>query len=549
MSIPTATDISGDTGSQESLSLAQSWIQKCKKEHKSCNGPAVTLLPHRVLDLGTVSGPEDASVRLYLSTGQYAPYVCLSHCWGGAQHITTTTATLAARQENISWNELPKTFQEVIIFSRRLKIQFIWIDSLCIIQDSETDWATQAAKMPEIYENAHVTLAATHSANSSGGCFSRAGAEYKARGFTVEDRNGQTHELFMRRHVPHSVLAGWHYKLEIARNYPLLSRAWVLQERLLSSRVLYFGQHELFWECKEVAACECSFVDRVKSDQSAKLGHHQRLARNQNNYAELVDQWHSVVESYTDLNMTVEKDKFPAISGLAKRMKRMEKTQYQAGLWMDSFVADMLWKVDYPTDRPSVWRAPSWSWASVNSPVKYVLELKNENQQVETYFDILGGQTILASDDDMGQLSSSYLDIDAVFSVVSIVIYTKPEGSLVSPGPDLFVNGVHFNPKTDSGLGLSFTKETIKLDCNLPPTTEETSFPGYGLRIGMRPMLCMRFAKVGSYEYSMLLSCVDYDSAKYDRVGLVMEYRGGGRARRMPWNDIENRVRSRIKLV
>lgn len=403
--------------------------------------------------------------------------------------------------------------------------------------------------MPEIYENAYVTLAAAHSANGSGGCFSKAGAEYKSRGFTVEDRNGQTHELFMRRHVPHSVLAGWHFKLEVARNYPILSRAWVLQERLLSSRVLYFGQHELFWECKEAAACECSFVDRVESNKLVKLMHHQRLACNQNNHAELVHQWHEVVESYTRLNMTSEKDKFPAISGLAKRMKRMEKTQYQAGLWVDSFVADMLWEVDTPTDRPSVWRAPSWSWASLNSQVKYVLELKNNNQQVETYFDILGGQTILASDDEMSQLSSSYLDIEAVFFFVNLVIYTKPEGSLASPGPDLFVNSVHFNSKTDSGLGLSSITETVKLDCNLPPTTEETSFPGYELGIDSRRFLCMQFAKVGSYEYSMLLSCIDYDSAKYERVGLVMEKRRGGGARRMPWDDTKNCFRSRIKLV
>jgi hypothetical protein len=324
--------------------------------------------------------------------------------------------------------------------------------------------------MPEIYENAYITLAATFSSDSSTGCFSRADECYKAQAFAVEDLDGKKHQLFVRRHVPHSILAGRHYKLEIDAEYPLLTRAWVLQERLLSPRVLHFGRHELFWECKASAACECSFLNQVEPEYLVKVQHHERLNSNRNNHAKLVHDWHQVVELYTTLDMTYEKDKFNAISGLARRVNRME-SDYVAGLWMDSMVADMLWEVPDPSERPHIWRAPSWSWASVNRKVKYVHELRN-NSKVDSYFDILGGATVAAGENDMGELASAYLDIEAEFTIVSLAIYARPEGSLARPEPTLAVKGIVFNqPEKGTGAGLSFIPDTVKLDCFIPPTT------------------------------------------------------------------------------
>jgi hypothetical protein len=492
--------------------------------------------------------PEDSDVRLYESRGETAAYICLSHCWGKSQHITTELGTLPARKAKIAWNELPKTFQNAIVFTRRLHIRYIWIDSLCIIQNDPTDWSKQASKMPEIYENAYVTLAATFSSDSSTGCFTRADECYKAQAFAVEDLDGKKHQLFVRRHVPHSKITGRHHKLEIDEEYPLLTRAWVLQERLLSPRVLHFGRHELFWECKASAACECSFLDQAEPEYLDKVQHQERLNSNRNNHAELVHAWHQIVELYTTLNMTYEKDKFNAISGLARRVNRME-SDYVAGLWMDSLVADMLWEVLVPSERPSVWRAPSWSWASVNSRVTYVSELRN-NKKVDSYLSILGGQAVAAGENDMGELASAYLDVEAVLTIVSLAIYARPEGSLARPEPTLAVNHIVFNPpERGSGVGLSFISDSVKLDCSIPPTTNETSFPGYGADLHTRQFLCMRFASVGDYEYSMLLDCVDHPTQKYQRIGLVTEYRGGGGARKIPWDNFEQSFQARISLV
>jgi hypothetical protein len=271
----------------------------------------------------------------------------------------------------------------------------------------------------------------------------------------------------------------------------------------------------------------------------------------QYNHAELVHAWHLIVELYSTLNMTYEKDKFNAISGLARRVNR-KKRDYVAGLWMDSLVADMLWEVSVPSERPSVWRAPSWSWASVNSRVNYVSELCN-NQKVDSYLiNILGVSTVAATGNFMGELQSSILDVEAILTVVSLVIYAQPEGSLARPEPTLLVGRKAFNPppegSSDAG-GLSFISDNVKLDCLIPPTTNETSFPGYGANVHSRQFQCMRLASVGFHEYSLLLDCVDYPTQKYERIGLVTEIRGGGGPRKIPRDNFEQCISARISLV
>jgi hypothetical protein len=196
-----------------------------------------------------------------------AKYVCLSHCWGRAYHITTTSSTIRDRKAGIGWNELAKTFQDAITFTRRLGIRYLWIDSLCIVQDNSNDWSVQASKMPSICENAYVTLAATFSSSSAGGCFSQADSEFIARDFTVEDRSGKSHQIFVRRHLPHWLMADPRRPNELDQDFPLLQRAWVIQERLQSPRILHFGRHELMWECMEATACECSFLDHVEPEK------------------------------------------------------------------------------------------------------------------------------------------------------------------------------------------------------------------------------------------------------------------------------------------
>lgn len=81
-----------------------------------------------------------------------------------------TKASWAKLTVNIFLSDLPPLFQDAIIITRQLGLRYLWIDSLCIIQDSLRDWETEAAKMASIYQNSYVTISATDASNGSAKC-------------------------------------------------------------------------------------------------------------------------------------------------------------------------------------------------------------------------------------------------------------------------------------------------------------------------------------------------------------------------------------------
>lgn len=106
-------------------------VDYCVQSHGDCEKPLTSLLPRRVVYI-----PDDGSnPRLYITKGGKHDYIALSHCWGKTQLLTTEASTIKQRQKGIKWDDLPKTFKDAIRVARILKIQYIWIDSLCILQD------------------------------------------------------------------------------------------------------------------------------------------------------------------------------------------------------------------------------------------------------------------------------------------------------------------------------------------------------------------------------------------------------------------------------
>jgi hypothetical protein len=110
-------------------------LESCVKLHPQCCPPSDAHLPKRVIDIGD----EGTNPRLYISEGEKQQYAALSHCWGPSQLLTTNTATISDRQKGINWQDLPKTFRDAIKICHILGIRYIWIDSLCIIQDDRYD--------------------------------------------------------------------------------------------------------------------------------------------------------------------------------------------------------------------------------------------------------------------------------------------------------------------------------------------------------------------------------------------------------------------------
>ncbi|KIM97278.1 hypothetical protein OIDMADRAFT_65126, partial [Oidiodendron maius Zn] len=351
-------------------------IKDCAQQHRSCDRSVVPLLPTRILD--AESWP---MVKLREPEKKRAQYIALSHSWGGHHPIATTTSTLLEyKKGGININALPKTYQDAIAITRRLGHRYIWIDSLCIIQDSKPDWEHEAARMAEVYQNAWLTISATRSSSPTSGCYNSTEKQ------TVELRGVIRNSPFIlhaRRAMEH-VPSDWGVDPKNApmRRFPLplLTRGWAFQERLLSARVLHFGPQELFWECRERVTCECKGIKEWDRDANIVTyqGAPPKITQNRFvNSAAKRDQmharWRSLVEEYSRRRLTVGTDRLPAFAGLATEMQGYLSQRYFAGLWEDSFVADLCWhRGEIKSGRGRVrkrggasWPGiPSWSWAA-----------------------------------------------------------------------------------------------------------------------------------------------------------------------------------------
>lgn len=339
---------SGNTSSEASMLSAIAWIQNCDRTHR-CRKIGPTLLPKRIVGL------DNERIFLHVSGNEVGDYACLSHCWGQVSILRTTTENIAALRSEIPWQSLPKTFQNAVTFIRGLGLKWLWIDSLCIVQDDDLDWQQQSAEMASIYRNSYITIAATRASDSEDGLFTYDSDHvYHAKQtlVTLQSRNGTKYPVFARVPLQHD-----------RRKFPLLKRAWVYQERLLSPRVLHFAGYELIFECKDLADCECgaiSIFDDVFRRPLVESKAVDPLPKGTcvNFY------WPKIVVEYSHLDLTYPNDIFPALSGLVKHLCSTASDQYVAGLWRNSLLLDLLWFRVRGGRRHTPWRAPSWSWAS-----------------------------------------------------------------------------------------------------------------------------------------------------------------------------------------
>jgi hypothetical protein len=426
---------SEDTGSDAALAWAVDQLNACKETHEACRVAVTSVLPNRVLALGELvpgdpSGLE-ADVHLHESMeGEQCQYVCLSHCWGGRLPIMLSTENRAQFRDNIPWYTLPKSYQDAIIFTRKLRIPYIWIDSLCILQDDREDWRQQSAQMASIYQNSAITLAASAARHGGLGCFRKPVATtvgYLTDGdhtrwlkdWLLDEKlveNAEISEsptIFVKERPWHPTLSN--HSEEDTELIPLFSRGWAYQERILCPRVLHFGPQELFWECNERVSCECTFLNstassRRRASHSPKMVH----VRAQKNASEaaLSSRWRSVVSEYTSGQLTYASDKLPAIAGIAKQlMSRMPPQKYLAGLWERSLVHDLIWRVDSPCALAGELSTPSWSWASVLGPVSYPAIEDSDSDAVSAAVtvDIVDADCSSATSDTLVNCTSGFI--------------------------------------------------------------------------------------------------------------------------------------------
>lgn len=430
--------LSNDKLCGTSSKWARRRLAECARSHDFCQSQNDDgFLPTRLINLQP--GWEGLDVRLedahYVRLA--SSYTTLSYSWGDYRPACITTVeTLAQNKERIPWDNLPLTFQDAAAFTLSLGIQYLWIDSICIIQEDEEDWHREAGRMYAVYKNSYLTLSALSGHDSTYG-LRKMSVEQDSVLF-AELRIAQTnYPLYMRRNhyldsVAKDSIRGDLFFDEIRRRYPLLSRAWAYQERTVSPRVMFFTDSEMIFQCLGRGECECgatqeycqgtaaelsktdmflktrthsptegsSEEDRSTGAMSlpmrallglkSKMEHLFATYSGDDTQAEMTCRarqaartWrHKVVCEYTLLEMSMPRDRLPAIGAIAEQFQRVRVGEtYLAGLWSGSLLDDLLWisspQLESPKSKESLERPfslPTWSWASLHSSITYLLE-------------------------------------------------------------------------------------------------------------------------------------------------------------------------------
>ncbi|KAB2102133.1 hypothetical protein AG0111_0g9498 [Alternaria gaisen] len=584
--------IPGDTRAPASIEWAKQRLQECIDSHASCGQESIPELPTRVLDLG--SGTDDMmNIKLIRTQSLDARYACLSHRWSRPAALKTVKSNYVSHTKGLGWDVLPKTFIDAITIVRDLGVRYLWIDSLCIIQDDEDDKSHEIAKMSSIYTNSYITIAATHAESSMHGCYSTRSfhhQDYRLSSSKQHHASTVKTDLYVREKIAHIGEEG--------ALTPLLKRGWVCQERLLSPRVLHFCEKELVWECRESSSCQCSCfnppvhfkkkymdvfrpsmpimdcdaskknfsltsdaylemdeedrvrclvlpaawaqwlgTDRLSTDSSSfrfESGIHYISPPKLHDGA--IRRWRYIVSDYTGMDLTERRDRLPAIAGVASQFERLLNGRYLAGLWENALPGDLLWRMDRSGQYSPQYRAPSWSWASIEGKVKYyrMTSYHPEFSIVSAFCDPL------SEVNRFGEVASGSLKINATVANLEFSLDSSKDEA-----------------RSRRPMKVDFMGDTALFipDCELTMSTAPLHVQAQGLNHTRYNFLCIGDFNVerndaiviesrSASETSLATSLVvqEVDEGRYKRVGILERYRVH---RPKYFNDLRDNVDSR----
>ncbi|KAK0714414.1 heterokaryon incompatibility protein-domain-containing protein [Apiosordaria backusii] len=317
----------------------------------------------RLIDVTSNPGSETLRPRLVTNPAA-APYAALSYCWGGDQQSKTVKNLLGAYENEIPMKTLPQTLQDALAVTHGIGLRYLWVDAMAIVQDDDDDKDEQISQMHRIYLGASFTIVAANAVTSLDG-FLAPREKYRPSIISARLDDNVFREILA---VP---------KPDTLREYNLFTRGWTFQETQLSTRILAYGSRELH----VLHSSERSiYYDDCSDDPVAQMTRHLDPGNQQFGYAEHPLGWGTIVSKYSERFLTDGLDKLPAISAIAEEYSLTKSvTEYYAGLWKEDFLQQCLWEVSYNTAlRPTgVYRAPSWSWASIDGAVNGLIRPYN----------------------------------------------------------------------------------------------------------------------------------------------------------------------------
>ena len=526
-------------------------LKDCAKKHYC--GPDQDIRPDnrptRLIELDFDGAAHTA--RLCSGTTS-EPYVALSYCWGGRQSLLTKKANLEEHKRAIPVADLAQSIQDAIAITRNLGIRYLWIDCLCIIQDDKKDKSREIGKMRNVYANSYLTICAGRAKAAADGFLglktepfamdaaavaadlndvnSSSAAKAQSRNpadvsglLPVVLPDGEIGHVNIRRRVEYS-----------SAMEPLVARAWTYEERLLSKRIVTFGQC-VTWRCLD---SHCLLEDTgdhwypddeenvasVRGEPHAISLQPKRLLR----------RWHDLVTAYSTRSMYDEGDKLPAIAGIVQQIQPDgDASAYLAGLWRSRLAEDLMWCMPQFGTRPSQWRAPSSSWASLNGLVRF-----------QDAGDVVQGSNILISDifydcqldnemSPFGELQSASIYLTGRIGVAErgLQAHRSPDGNAPIDFEEILCDP--HNPTTTMFRATSRLKIDVADDCLRRPEDEHADLkPNETNLLRSERVWCLpihgrvEYEPDGSWDSDMLETRMDglllrqMEDGSYKRIGI-----------------------------
>ncbi|KAK4161233.1 heterokaryon incompatibility protein-domain-containing protein [Cladorrhinum sp. PSN259] len=426
------------------IASIQRYIGHCVSTHAH---PLVdgSFVPARLLDVAQEPPRLVLRDELALSTST-VQYTALSYCWGTEEdskgQLKTTTSTLPDRRTGIQESEMPAVLRDAIHVTRALSIPYLWIDALCILQDDVSDWEQQCQDMDKIYGNAYATLCAASSTSCVEGFLSQRGPTIRMPFYSQLQPNiSGSYQLQFKYAIPLGCGVYWlseahQSTYSMDKEFPPWSqRGWVLQEQILSTRQVIFGNSNVHFVC---GSCYGS----VGSGQELVEGRYENLQRGyQTQLSELLtstsqdaiyDWWASVLSSYAFFNhssFTRISDMLPALAGLARAVQSRLNDEYSCGFWKRDLLRSLMWdgseyrlkSVHLTILQRTTEVVPSWSRLLLTRYTESMVrqwELSrshyNRVEDVRPEYQLITPEVTLAGANPFGQIRRASLHITTV---------------------------------------------------------------------------------------------------------------------------------------
>lgn len=359
----------------------------CLDDHDCRDEGSPKVLPTRLIEVRTHGGTSSNTMARLCEAEDFSAdtsYLTLSHCWGSNTIFTLTKDNLETLKCDIPVHQLPDLFKDALHMTIQLGIKYIWIDCLCIIQDCQDDWAYEAARMGDIYRYARCNIAASGYEDGKTRLLKER-TPLPLLNFPLYLDLVLVCDKKTVGHDARTPYKGVYVRCDSREFYdaitdgPLNSRGWVAQERALSPAILHFTPKQMWWECRSHTASECFSDINLPWDKEHRnnaLGPDTlRSLSQKSDIRDVLLKWNNFVGFYAGTNLTVESDRFPALTGIARVFGELTKDNLIAGFWEKDLIQSLLWTVsdlDGAKKIPCTQLAPSWSWAFLCIPLHTV---------------------------------------------------------------------------------------------------------------------------------------------------------------------------------